>query len=344
MGTPVSSRLLHHTWPPFRITLMCLAPDISRAPPIYVGAPRKAVRAPAAAARPTERGLELYDAYDASIQLLLDEIAATSAGDRIELGLYLLEGGQSSERVLAALESAGADRGVRVSFGLDVSYVSMISRLTEKTDTLIPRVASLAVRNPEWCSVTYKPKPDHAKYALFLRRDASLSSAIVGGMDLGDRFREWRDNTVRLPARYVEQLCRCLWGCDGATIALSHSARHAAAASEQHIPCHLAVSGERASPATPSARGEASRAAVAGVMASAALGWFFLPAALLGPLAYALSGGATAPLNLRRGHRAAQLGRGGHGRGCSHRAGGVDRRPALPSPARDRPPRPSAHL
>ena len=66
------------------------------------------------------------------------------AGDSIDLGMYLLEGGDSSERVLGALERAGSDRGVRVRFNLDVSYVSQISRLTERTTTLIPRVARLA--------------------------------------------------------------------------------------------------------------------------------------------------------------------------------------------------------
>ena len=42
------------------------------------------------------------------------------------LSLYLLEGGKSSQRVLDALEDAGRSRSVKVTFGLDVSYVSAI--------------------------------------------------------------------------------------------------------------------------------------------------------------------------------------------------------------------------
>eukprot|EP00966_Prymnesium_polylepis_P062475 1449658-Prymnesium_polylepis.1 len=134
------------------------------------------------------RGLELLDSYERTTQTLLDEIADTERGDRIFFQLYLLEGGESSERVLAALEEAGATRGVRVAFGLDVSYVSMLSRLTEKTTTLIPRVEQLATRQPGWCECTYGSKPDHSKYALFMRSDGR-SSAILGGMNIGDRFR-----------------------------------------------------------------------------------------------------------------------------------------------------------
>jgi len=233
----------------------------------------------------------LYDSYDASIEMLLSEIAATSAGDRIAVGLYLLEGGTSSERVLAALESAGVERGVRVSFGLDVSYVSMISRLTEKTDTLIPRVTALAVEQPSWCSVTYQFKPDHGKYALFLRQDASASSAILGGMNLGDRFRAWRDFTVRLPADAVDDLCRCLWGGSAtpqASAAGIPSSRHG---------CDTAALDAAAAPPSYTASDDATRAAVTGVVASAVIGWLLVPASLLGPVFALFTHGESAPLN-----------------------------------------------
>ena len=127
------------------------------------------VAAPTNGTGGSDGGLLLMTSYDATIRLLLDEIADTTAGDQIFLQLYLLEGGASSEAVLAALEEAGARRGVRVTFVLDVSYVSMLSRLTEKTTTLIPRVEDLATTQPAWCSCTYGCKPDHSKYALFLR-------------------------------------------------------------------------------------------------------------------------------------------------------------------------------
>ena len=64
----------------------------------------------AAAASP-----QLVTSYSACTALLLDEIAATEAGDEINLGIYLLEGGESSERVLGALVEAGSSRGVSVN-------------------------------------------------------------------------------------------------------------------------------------------------------------------------------------------------------------------------------------
>ena len=127
----------------------------------------------------------------------------------MELGLYLLEGGESSARVLDALEAAGG-RGARVSFVLDVSYVSEISRLIERTDTLIPRVAALAERHA-WCDVAYRSKPDHAKYALFARTSGD-EAAILGGINLGDRFGDWEDFAVRLPSAHAERLRLSLWG------------------------------------------------------------------------------------------------------------------------------------
>ena len=130
--------------------------------PIASGAVSQAavVAAPTNGTGGSDGGLLLMTSYDATIRLLLDEIADTTAGDQIFLQLYLLEGGASSEAVLAALEEAGARRGVRVTFVLDVSYVSMLSRLTEKTTTLIPRVEDLATTQPAWYSCTYGSKPN----------------------------------------------------------------------------------------------------------------------------------------------------------------------------------------
>ena len=104
--------------------------------PTAVSQAAAVVAAPTNGTGGSDGGLLLMTSYEATIRLLLDEIAATTAGDQIFLQLYLLEGGASSEAVLAALEEAGARRGVRVTFVLDVSYVSMLSRLTEKTTTL----------------------------------------------------------------------------------------------------------------------------------------------------------------------------------------------------------------
>ena len=189
-------------------------------PRVLARSPAGTMMASGAAAATAAKTAQLLTSYDATIALLEDEIAACSRGDEVFLQLYLLEGGSSSEAVLAALEEAGASRGVRVTFVLDVSYVSMLSRLTEKTTTLIPRVEQLATAQPQWCSCTYGSKPDHSKYALFLRSEPGASSAILGGMNLGDRFRDWRDFVVRLPSPYAELLQTSL----GVDVASSSSA------------------------------------------------------------------------------------------------------------------------
>jgi hypothetical protein len=171
--------------------------------------------------------ISLLDSYEACIESLLDEIAATQAGDRIDIGLYLFEGGQSSEAVLAALTEAGHARGVQVCFQLDVSYVSMISRIVEKTDTLVDRVAQLANEQRQWCSCAWGSKPDHGKYACFQRQPPREDSAILGGMNLGDRFTKWDDYAVRLPAPYASQLrASLLEGTDGVAVAPLPSASH----------------------------------------------------------------------------------------------------------------------
>ena len=157
---------------------------------------------------------QLVTSYSACTNLLLNEIENTLGGDSIDLGIYLLEGGSSSESVLSALEEAGAQRGVRVTFRLDTSYVSEISRIIEKTDTLIPRVARLALTEPQWCSCAWGSKPDHGKFALFTRRASSSApdSAILGGINFGDRFTEWDDYAVRLEGRDALALRTSLLG------------------------------------------------------------------------------------------------------------------------------------
>ena len=161
-----------------------------------------------------EKSFAVINSYSGAIDLLLDEIADTQQGDEISLCLYLLEGGESSERVLVALEEAGKSRGVSVRFRLDVSYVSAISRLIEKTDTLIPRAEAMAAANSQWCSCTYRSKPDHSKFATFARAgDARASSAILGGINLGDRFADWDDYAVRLPGAYADDVVSSLL-CD----------------------------------------------------------------------------------------------------------------------------------
>ena len=159
----------------------------------------------------TRQEIELMDSYSTANARLLEEIEATDAGDCIDIGLYLLEPGKSSEMVLDALLEAGSNRGVQVTFHLDVSYVSMISRIIEKTTTLIPRAASMAARHPEWCRTRYRSKPDHSKYACFAR-STQPDTAILGGMNLGDRFSDWNDFAVRVSSPHAKELRQLLLG------------------------------------------------------------------------------------------------------------------------------------
>ena len=194
-----------------------LVPLLAYSPPL-IARRHAPVHCTASIETRADSGFAVVNSYDGAISLLLDEIASTQKGDAINLSLYLLEGGKSSERVLTALEEAGT-RGVNVIFGLDVSYVSAISRLIEKTDTLIPRAEAMAATHPGWCACTYRSKPDHGKFATFTRcGDGAVSSAILGGINLGDRFVDWDDYAIRLPGASAEALATLCadeaTGCD----------------------------------------------------------------------------------------------------------------------------------
>ena len=114
---PVVSQRYHRT--PRRNILACIADA-----PLRSSALAPAVSSESQGAEVVQ-SLELVDSYGKATELLLHEIALTQAGDQIDLGIYLLEGGRSSEAVLDALEEAGG-RGVRVNFGLDRSYGDLI--------------------------------------------------------------------------------------------------------------------------------------------------------------------------------------------------------------------------
>lgn len=137
--------------------------------------------------------------YDAAVEALLAEIEATGAGDRITLCVYIIEPGASSERVLAAL-AAAAERGVEVSISVDATASSKLSRLWERTRTLLPQARRLAREYPERVTARGRKEPDHSKYALFHRPDGE-PTALMGGVNLGDRFRPWRDFMVRVAGR-----------------------------------------------------------------------------------------------------------------------------------------------
>jgi hypothetical protein len=117
---------------------------------------------------------------------------------------------------------------------------------------------------------------------LFPRREPRDSSAIVGGINLGDRFADWRDFSVRLPKEPAEDLCRYLRASGGEAWAGGRD-----------------DTALRATPEPPpaGAAGAAAVAAVSGVLCSAVIGWWLVPALLLGPFFAAATHGVTAPLN-----------------------------------------------
>ena len=85
----------------------------------------------------------LIRSYDAAVATLLEEIEGSGAGDQIDLNVFIVEPGLSSETVLRAL-GAAADRGARVRVRVDATSSSALGRLVERTGTLLPQARKLA--------------------------------------------------------------------------------------------------------------------------------------------------------------------------------------------------------
>ena len=66
------------------------------------------------------------------------------------------------------------------------------------------------------------------QFALFLRSDGR-STAILGGMNIGDRFRGWNDFTVRLTSPWAEQLDGLLRSGRGRDVSIASGNRYAQA-------------------------------------------------------------------------------------------------------------------
>jgi phosphatidylserine/phosphatidylglycerophosphate/cardiolipin synthase-like enzyme len=140
--------------------------------------------------------LALLVSYDETIAALERDLDALAAGDRASLDFYLLELGASTDRILGALSRA-AQRGARVALSVDATMASRLSRLWEGTGTLLPSALALAAAQPDRFRVIARHVPDHSKVAIFRPR-AGTPSALFGGINLGDRFRSWRDCMVRV--------------------------------------------------------------------------------------------------------------------------------------------------
>ena len=185
-----------------------------------------------AVAGPTESKsnppVQLLRNYDMVIETILSEMNRTQSGDRVEFSVYVLEPGESTNKVIASMRAA-AKRGVRVDCSLDCSIVSAFTRWCEGTKTEAEQLFKLAAefpddeaksssaalsKKPKKGVVTFSPRtlPTHAKYVVFHRQSA-VSTAVFGGVNIGDRFRNWRDFAIRCEGRAaVGALAMCVNG------------------------------------------------------------------------------------------------------------------------------------
>ncbi len=161
--------------------------------------------------------IKLLVGYDAAIAELVRELEACGAPDSITIRSYLIEPGVSTDRVLAALEGA-LGRGSRVEIVADGTIASWWAHFWERTEDRFGAFAKLAAAFPDRASARRIRTVDHSKYAIFERTSAP-SSALIGGINLGDRFAPWRDFAVRVEGEaIVGALIRSLAGEDVAAI------------------------------------------------------------------------------------------------------------------------------
>lgn len=157
--------------------------------------------------------IRLLVGYDAAVVELVKELEGCGEGDRVTLRSYLIEPGASTESVLEALRGA-LERGARVEIAVDGTIASRWAHFWERTETRYFAFAALAEEHGDRARATRLRVVDHSKYAIF-ERASGRSSAIVGGMNLGDRFAPWRDFAVHLEGEaVVAALVRSLAGED----------------------------------------------------------------------------------------------------------------------------------
>ena len=162
-----------------------------------IAARRRRVATRKNAGSPTSKvpPVRLLTSYDQTVATIVEEINRTGSGDRVEFCVYVLEPGESTERVLDAMRRA-ARRGVRVDASLDCSAVSSFTRWCEGTATLASELVEMEKRFPDTVTFTPRKIPTHAKYVMCHRAN-SVSTAVFGGVNIGDRFKPWRDFAIR---------------------------------------------------------------------------------------------------------------------------------------------------
>lgn len=151
----------------------------------------------------------LIQSYDGAVEAIQTEIDRSQAGDWVRLSVWILEPGETSEAVLAGLQAA-AERGATVEVSVDGTNASLVQRLWERTVTLLPRVRKIAAEVENFTCVE-RDKPDHSKYAIF-RRTEGPTVAVWGGINMGDRFRPWRDFVVRLEGSLADEVAEKIQG------------------------------------------------------------------------------------------------------------------------------------
>ena len=164
--------------------------------------------------------VRLLTSYGDVVRAIVAEMDRTAAGDRVEFSVYVMEPGVSTDAVLRAVRRAAA-RGVRVDCTLDCSVVSAFTSWCEGTTTQASRLRALAEEFSAANAaanrtgiVTFSPRavPTHAKYVVFHRK-SQTPTAVFGGVNIGDRFEQWRDFAIRAEGRAaVGALAMCVNG------------------------------------------------------------------------------------------------------------------------------------
>ena len=145
----------------------------------------------------TKSAIKLVSGYLKSIENLIREIDDTNRGDEIQLSVYVFEQGNSTERVIESLSNA-CNRGVSVRVKVDGSAVSKFTRWCEQSTTLVEKLRELEKKrnNANEFELIESTIPTHAKYATFKRKNNGEYTGMLGGINIGDRFENWRDFTV----------------------------------------------------------------------------------------------------------------------------------------------------
>ena len=148
------------------------------------------------------RPLRLLTSYADVVEALCRELGTTSKGDSVEFSVYVFERGKSSDKVVAAMKRA-VKRGVRVKCSVDGSVVSKFTRWCEGATTLTEELEALQQElGAERFSFTPVSQATHAKFMIVERKHGTgLPSVIFGGVNVGDRFANWRDFAIRADGR-----------------------------------------------------------------------------------------------------------------------------------------------